>query len=451
MVNQREIRIKVSHDKITFIRDNNSKDSDFKKDAFKLELSVARIFHRVLNAYRLSRDIIFEKTDYEILGKSLFKMLIDYDEAKSFLFPVIADVLRNPDQRCRIYLEFSSSADDLATLPWEYLLLENENPKIEPTFLAADEKSKFDLIRSINSIDSSFKPVANQKLTVIIVTANCTAEQSLKISLDKMEKWRVKLSRDFSDSLEILTIQQPSKFRFAEDLENLMNNIDGPCVLHFFGHARVEDRVGQLLFIENEESADWIDDKSFADYFSNVNHSLPHVIVLQACSSGRVTCYDGQQMRGVGLNLAMQKIPAVVAMQNDVTEEDSFAFLNVLYRSLLSGDDIANAVTKGRTYLGCTYKNNPNAKNYSNNIFGTPVLFLSTSEPISLMIKKTEIEIPQSNRKRCTKCGKQWINFSGNKCQVMACGGILESVSGESASSEPSLIDKSRPDASAAI
>ncbi|HXB95576.1 MAG TPA: hypothetical protein VNU70_10470, partial [Puia sp.] len=145
---QKEIRITISPDNITIAKAANlSRDGKWMKDTIKLEMSIAMIFHKVLNRHRLAAA--FEKNDYEILGKMLFKILTASDDVKKFLMDGLRDIMNNEPARCRIYLAFKESVDDLATLPWEYLLIEkDDDDKIgAPFYIAADSRLKFDFIR----------------------------------------------------------------------------------------------------------------------------------------------------------------------------------------------------------------------------------------------------------------------------------------------------------------
>lgn len=435
-----ETRIKVGKKQISFLVGTVGKEPvPFPKDKFNLEFSIARIFHRVLNVYRLIDQQIFEMNDYKILGNSLSKILFENEisdqnkKALDSLMRTFRNTHLDSDVRCRIYLEFQPDAGDVAMLPWEYLRLRLEiQDKGEfPIYLAADEDAKFDLIRSFPVYENFKAPAPVQTLHVVVVTSN--SEGPFNIDKDrKFEDWCADLKNRNATAIEFHELKQPldqvdkdtNEHSFTARLKELVKTFDGPYILHYFGHSQVKEGVGSLSFVGENGKAAWVIDQQFAKLFNSKNLRKPHVVILQACSSGQIAAFkevegdeEKNEIRGVAINLVMNEIPAVVAMQNDVTEADSLAFLTQMYQSLIEGDDIAEAVTKGRTYLGWAYEGSKQS-HHSNNIFGTPVLFLSASQPFSLRERKkakgSGSEPGKFPYKYCMICQEPFENTPGN-------------------------------------
>jgi hypothetical protein len=96
----------------------------------------------------------------------------------------------------------------------------------------------------------------------------------------------------------------------------------------------------------------------------------------------------------------------------EINTIQSCAFYFKVYESLLNGEDISEAVTKGRDHLGtdnkdfCNQQLQPIGEPYKNNYFGSPVLFITTNEPV-IMIKAVE-NIPAGDT---GESGKQ-VRFS---------------------------------------
>ena len=66
---------------------------------------------------------------------------------------------------------------------------------------------------------------------------------------------------------------------------------------------------------------------------------------------------------------------------------------------------------------------------YDNNTFGTPLLFISTIQPIRLMPEKvSSIAEKQIVNKICLKCKTLWKNVKSDKeiCTLNRCGGRLD-------------------------
>jgi hypothetical protein len=94
-------------------------------------------------------------------------------------------------------------------------------------------------------------------------------------------------------------------------------------------------------------------------------------------------------------------------MQNEVDEPTSSAFLDVFYQELLKGNDVAAAVTSGRDFLGKVY-NVAGPEIYKSNSFGSPVLFITTREPIQMLSNKLEV-IRKRKLRKTRMLLKQWI------------------------------------------
>ncbi len=425
--NVHEMRVTVVDEQIIFTYLTTYNSTLFQRDTFKMELSVARIFHRVLNEYRRLERKIFEKSDYEILGKSLAKMLFDYPIVTQTLAEPIKSVQRDTNSRFRIYLDFKDNAGEIALLPWEYLMLEGLGKDVQTFFPAADRNSQFDLIRSISPKKAQpfdFTIVPNAKLQVILIKASTTDNTIDKITWDK---WFTSMKDNFLNDIEFYTIEEPTQENINLQLDEYVNNIEGPYIVHYVGHAKVEEDEGYISLVDDNSASFWMPDVEFAKLFRQYSRRSPHVVILQACYSGQITRFDATQKSGIAMQVAYESsVPAVIAMQNEITEEVGFTFVTKFYKSLAAGDDVAKATTKGRTYLGCSYKEKQTVPDYASNIFGTPVLFLTSSQPFALTSKPSLAGNDSTINKKCTACEKIWKKVPNKKiCGFNGCKGAL--------------------------
>lgn len=404
----------------------NPKNGAVIRDTVKMEMSVARVFHRALNRGRLTN--IFEKKDYELLGSVLYKILMSDNNVRQFITPEITDTIYNPERRCQISLEFTG-VPELASLPWEYIQIPDDNKDGLPAlFLSANTSHQFDIYRSVE-IDTKLKhpPVdvsAQTQLTVILVLVDESGEKGLKkvdFFKDEMKKLRNKPEHKDENGkakIEFWEMKNPTPLSFADDLANLRDNINGPYVLHFYGHAQMTDNGAQIGLTDNKQQLTWLSSEDFAEYFSLPQAKQPSLIVLQACESGQVDL----QGSGVGIELAQKGIPAVLSMQNIITEETAINFMVQFYDNLLLGRNVAEAVTMGRYFLGC--QNKPPAKHCADNTFGTPVLYVTTNQPAQLMPRQANKE-KTVRKMQCKACTKVWINPLRDVCPEMTCHGEL--------------------------
>ena len=431
---QQLIRIRFSRDQLTVTKISDAKPKPFerKEGLVKLELTVAQIFHKVLNKARVVD--IFKKDDYKVLGETLYKILMQDPEVKKFFLPEFKTIYRDKQMRCRISLEFDSDTYKLAALPWEYLRIdENKEDNVPSFFIAADTNRQYDIMRTIDDgLQGELIDHKNQKeINVIAVSINT----SDRFAIENINEYRSMLSRLYrkfgiensSDSkFNYIPIENPYFRNLSQVLDEQVQNIPGPYVLHFFGHAKMEDDKAFIGFINDSNAIDWIDSQRFAGIFSPANRMNlsrnPALVVLQACESGQVN----EEGNGLAADLVRQGIPAVLAMQNEITETTSLSFISKFYEDLVNGFDVAQAVTRGRYFLGCEYNKSEQDEYYNSNSFGTPVLFISTNFPIQLMPKQETVRTDATRtRKKCQKCGKIVPSTSDETHRLNNCGGKL--------------------------
>jgi len=430
---QQLIRIRFSKDQLTVtkISDAKPKPFDRKEGLVKLELTVAQIFHKVLNKARVVD--IFKQDDYRVLGETLYKILMQDPEVKKFFLPEFKSIHRDKQMRCQISLEFDSDTYKLAALPWEYLRIdENKEDNIPSFFIAADTNKQYDIIRTIDDgVQGDVVEYKNQaEVNVITVSVNAADKyiedkQAFTDMLTRLNR-KFALENSPDSKFNFIPIDDPVFRKFSEVLDEQVQNIPGPYVLHFFGHAKMQDEKSYIGFMNDNGNIDWIESQRFAAIFSPANKNNlsrnPALIVLQACESGQVN----DEGKGLAADLVRQGIPAVVAMQNEIPEATSHSFISKFYEDLVNGDDVAQAVTKGRYFLGCEYNKQEEYDYYNNNSFGTPVIFISTNFPVQLMPKQESI-VKQALRtkKKCQKCGKIVPSTADEIHRLNNCGGKL--------------------------
>jgi hypothetical protein len=198
------------------------------------------------------------------------------------------------------------------------------------------------------------------------------------------------LKEDFPDSLEIEYIEATSFNKIKQEVESIYQkweaNFGQPVnyVVHYLGHAMLENQVGKLVF-KNPDTGkpDWYEDKRFASLFNEdkLNIQQPCLVSFQACDSAKIGSFN-ETLRGVAYEFTKINIPAVIGMQNEIDTPHSCAFFNRFYENILKGKDVAEAVTAGRDYLGREFDE---TEAYINNSFGSPVLFITTSEPVKII------------------------------------------------------------------
>ncbi|HSD85073.1 MAG TPA: CHAT domain-containing protein, partial [Anaerolineae bacterium] len=124
----------------------------------------------------------------------------------------------------------------------------------------------------------------------------------------------------------------------------------GYHVLHFIGHGgfNVKEQQAALYFENADRIAQRVIDADFAGMLDRL-HVPPQLIVLAACQSARQSLHD--VFTGLGPQLVQIGVPAVVAMQADVTLLTARQFTATFYRQLLAHGLVDLAMNEARSTL----------------------------------------------------------------------------------------------------
>ncbi len=140
-------------------------------------------------------------------------------------------------------------------------------------------------------------------------------------------------------------------------------------VLHVVGHGGFDPRTGEgVLVLEDEAGRPRL---VTADELGTIlhDHRPLRLVVLNACEGARTGPRD--PWAGVAQALVRQGIPAVVAMQFEITDEAAVTFSRALYRAIADAYPVDAAVSEGRKALFAA----------GNDVeWATPVLFMRTPD-----------------------------------------------------------------------
>lgn len=424
--NINNLQVSIEKSKIVFIRNSYGGDAEFdtanddvNPRNIRIELEIAKVFHKVLNLIKTDPDL-FQREDFELLGEMLSKIIFgkgNRDFRQAFMTEVVQSVkVPNTDRSCRFYLEFYDHSD-MANLPWEYVMYRPRDPQfaVDKFYLSASKKSRFHLIRRFSPValdDRLVKqptPHADQEKIYVIVLMSLDGNGNTDPKIDDRNSDARHVKTMFADlnnlplhqnKMEVEYIDHPSQSTLTQEIEAIVNKWkaklgDEPAyVVHYFGHSFLHNQIGKLVIKPTpQQDVEWIQDADFADFFNRnrLKVNPPVAIVFQSCDSAKIG-YAAHALHGVCYELTRLAIPAIVGMQNEISTIASCAFFRHFYESLLDGHDIAEAVTNGRDFLGTSHGNPRQA--YVNNLFGSPVLFITTNEPIRLMVPEQKPKAP---------------------------------------------------------
>lgn len=283
----------------------------------------------------IAEPVIASPPSLRDLGRRLYDAVFR-DEVRSVL---IASQAEAQAEGCalRIRLRFSDDAIDLATLPWEILF----DPE-QQHFLALSEARP--ILRYL-SLPRSRPPLQiKPPLTILAVLASPTDHARLDVEQEwqAIETALATLCTNGKVTLERLTLPT---------FETLRNRLLGEPVhvLHFVGHGlyAAERGEGALLFEDARRQSHLIPAQSLAILLHN--HSSLRLVYLNACEGAIAD--QGNVFAGVAQTLVHQGVPAVVAMQDEITDDAAIQTARAFYTALAMGRPVDAALTQARVAL----------------------------------------------------------------------------------------------------
>ncbi|MFZ4658348.1 MAG: SUMF1/EgtB/PvdO family nonheme iron enzyme [Caldilineaceae bacterium] len=264
------------------------------------------------------------------------------------------DQARQQNQGVRIRLRLSD-APALADLPWEFLYDPTQNH-----FLAYSTVTP--LVRYLD-LPNTVAPLAVQPpLKVLVMIAN--PRDHSYISLNVEEEWR-KVQGALAE-LETRGLVQVTRLE-AATLSALQRQLrrDQYHIFHFVGHGGFDNQSQSgVLLLEDEQGRSRLVSGHYLGALLRDQFSL-RLALLNACEGARTSRAD--PFAGVAQHLVQQGIPAVIAMQFEITDQAAIALAHEFYSALADNYGVDAALAEARKALYAA----------GNDIeWGTPVLYM---------------------------------------------------------------------------
>lgn len=289
----------------------------------------------------------------ESFGKKLYDAVFR-DEVRECLTSSLHQVDREEISGLRIKLRLVD-VPELANLPWEYLY----HPTLRRFIVLSSETP---ITRYVNLP----RPVMPLRITgplhLLVMVASPSDYQPLDVNREK-----TKLENALSDLEQrgLIVIEWLENHTLAALQQRLRW---GPVHLfHFIGHGGWDEQAqdGVLLF-ENESGRGYRVNASRLAAILH-DHRALKLVVLNTCEGARLAPTD--PFAGVATTLIQQGIPAVLAMQFEITDQAAILLAQVFYESLADGYPAEAALSEARKAIFAS----------SNDVeWGTPVLYLRT-------------------------------------------------------------------------
>jgi hypothetical protein len=328
--------------------------------SFKLpfsELELDNLLLRMTPLRSSRRKDSPEMLSARTLGNGLFQSVFQ-GTVRDCLVQSLAKITDQSGLRIRLRLQ---EAAELSELPWEFLY-DRDNGR----FLVQSVYTP--VVRYLEFRESIIPLKVTLPLRILCVISNpIDITPTLNV-----EEERRRLER----ALKGLTDQGLVKIDWLEQatLNGLRQALRKGVyhVFHFIGHGGFDRRAEQGVIVLTDEYGRRQEVGAETLGALLHDHCSLRLAVLNACEGARSTTAD--PFAGTAANLVRQGIPAVVAMQFEISDRAACTFADEFYAALAQGDAVDAAQAEARKALLCMPGDNIE--------WGTPVLYLRSPDGV---------------------------------------------------------------------
>jgi hypothetical protein len=287
--------------------------------------------------------------DAKKFGATLFDSV--FQEQVRDLYRTALSEARGANRGLRVTLCLSGSPE-LMDVPWEYLY-------DEPNFLAV---SAFTPVARYLDLPQGFRPLrVDPPLRILALVSSPSDYDRLDVAREREKLEGALAGLIEAGNVVVEWLDKPS-------LSSLLNMLQSNTfhVLHFVGHGGFDPQGEQgVLLFEDENGRGR---PTSGDELGTILHDFTslRLAVLNACEGARSSRTD--PFSGVAESLVQRGIPAVVAMQFEITDTAAVVFAEGFYRAIAAGSGVDGAVAAARLAIF--------AASSADIEWGTPVLFM---------------------------------------------------------------------------
>jgi hypothetical protein len=263
-------------------------------------------------------------------------------------------------QEYGLRLKLRIQAPELSVLPWEYLYDPDRGE-----YICLSRATP--IIRYIE-LPQVLKPLTvSPPLRILAMVASPRDLSPLNIEREKMRLERAIEALRERGQVDLTWLEQPTRY----DLQRAMRG--GPWhIFHFTGHGAFDRTMSQgfLAFVDDEGNTDRLSAASISRLLAD--HRSLRLVMLNACEGARSSKSD--IFSSTAATLVRSGIPAVLAMQNEISDLAAIELTRAFYEALADGFPVDAAVAEARKGVSLSAMNSVE--------WGTPVLFMRASDGV---------------------------------------------------------------------
>jgi hypothetical protein len=268
--------------------------------------------------------------DVKDYGRRLGDALLSGEVARAFRESLTTATSQGKDLRLRLRLD---AVPDLDPVPWEYLY----DARLA-RFLTLSQETP--IVRLIDSADRPPAVQVEPPMRVLVMVSSPSDMPELAVEREEQLLHATTGDLVKAGLIEIVVLEDATLMSLQRAL------LDDYHVFHFIGHGGFDQQAQEgVLVLEREDgTAHRVSGARLGTLLHDARYL--QLAVLNACEGARTSGRDA--FSGVGQALVRQGLPAVVAMQTEISDRAALVFSHEFYYFLTRGLGIDAAICEVR-------------------------------------------------------------------------------------------------------
>ncbi len=303
-------------------------------------------------------------------GTSLYRAVFDADIHATFLRALDEADRQGLGLRVRLRL---GDAAELVNVPWEYLYA----PDLRRFVVLSNDTP---IVRYLDLPLRTERLPVDPPLRVLVMISNPTDHARLEVE----QEWR-QLNEAVTDLHQrglIELVRSPEAT--LSSLQSALR-LDTYHVFHFIGHGGFDPNTeeGMLLLEDEAQRGQAVSGQHLGTILHD--HDSLRLVVLNSCEGARAEAAD--PFAGAAQTLVEQGIPAVTAMQFEITDVASLTFSHEFYAAVADGYPIDAALAEARKAI---------FSGGNDTEWGTPVLYMRSPDGVIFDVDTAAARPPEA-------------------------------------------------------
>ena len=337
----------------------------FPFDELALENQLLALQNALLRSGGKRRQMLLpEEQTVQKFGRALFHALFREEVGKRYA--VSQQVAFHQGKGLRLKLRILSP--ELAALPWEFLYDPGGSE-----YLCLSSTTP--IVRYLELAQPPHPLLVTPPLSILGVISSPQDLPELDIGREKQRLEEAIADLRAHGLVELTWLQGQSWYHLQRAMRQ------GPWhILHFIGHGGFDARTDEgLVALENEEGKAYLLSATLLGRLLADHRSL-RLVVLNACEGARGSEHD--IFSSSATILVRRGIPAVLAMQYEITDRAAIELSRAFYEALADGMPVDTAVSEARKAISFGITNTLE--------WGTPVLYTRSPDGVLFAMQQQQ-------------------------------------------------------------